>query len=369
MRIGDLLLEKGLVNASAIASALAAGREGRLCSVLIARGVLEFDVAARALGVQRGVPAALERHLEHRDPALASLLPSDFARARCALPIGRTSGGAVIVAARDPDAALRSAVERLVGSVTLVVTPATRLEQLLAAAYGEAPRDELDLDFDPAAELLPLAPPRLPPLPDLDLLDPDSVQMALSSLDDVRVAKDVNQSGVFKMPTRAASASPKNPPVRALLRAAPRITASIEALERTPTRDAAIDLAMSFIAGRWLAGAIFAVRNDTAIGYRGHGVTDLAEFHLTLRLPSTISHAVQTAQLQTVMPSTPAQEQLARLLRAQAVVAAPVIVQNEVVAVVAAGDSIHGFADADAPNELGRLAYALGEAWDRIRRG
>ena len=43
--------------------------------------------------------------------------------------------------------------------------------------------------------------------------------------------------------------------------------------------------------------------------------------------------------------------------------------RGSVVAVVAAGDSIHGFADSEAPNELGRLAYALGEAWDRIRRG
>ncbi len=366
VRIGDLLVEKGLVHARDVAAALSSTEVGRLCSVLIARGVLEFDIAARALGEQRGVPAALARHLEGRDTSLAAKLPSDFGRASCALPIGRTTGGAMIVAARDPDAALRTSLERLVGSVTLVVTPATRLEQLIAAAYGDAPRDEFDIDIDSAVDLWPLDPPP----PDVDMLDPDSIRMALSSLDDVRVAKDPNQSGLIQMSTVSSSPSIKLQPAgRALPPAAPKIAAILEALERAASREVASDLAMSFIAGRWLAGAIVVVRDDTAIGYRGHGIADLAELHLPLRLPSTIARAVQTQRTRSEMPPSPAQDQLARVLHAQAITAAPVIVEGRVMAVVATGDSIHGSADTNAANELGQLAYALGEAWDRIRRG
>ncbi len=366
VRIGDLLVEKGWARARDVAAALSSSDVGRLCSVLIARGVLEFDVAARALGEQRGVPAALARHLEGRDMALAAKLPSDFGRASCALPIGRTTGGAMIVAARDPDAALRTSLERLVGSVTLVITPATRLEQLVAAAYGEAPRDEFDIDLDSAVDLAPLEPPP----PDVDMLDPDSIRMALSSLDDVRVAKDPSQSGLIQMTTLSSSSSIKLQPAgRALPPAAPKIAAIREALERAVTRDAASDLAMSFIAGRWLAGAIVVVREATAIGYRGHGIADLAELHLPLRLPSTIARAIETQQTESVMPSSPAQDQLARVLHAQVITAAPVIVASQVIAVVATGDSIHGPADTNAASELGQLAQALGEAWDRIRRG
>ncbi|CAN5125743.1 hypothetical protein BH11MYX1_BH11MYX1_26840 [soil metagenome] len=365
MRIGDLLIEKGLVSASDIAAARASTQVGRLCSVLITRGALEFDAAARALGEQHGVPAALQRHLEGRDLSLAAKLPRDFGRASCALPIGRTTGGAMIVAARDPDAALRTSLERLIGSVTVVITPATRLEQLIEAAYGEAPRDEFDIDLHSAVDLVPLEPPP----PDVDMLDPDSVRMALSSLDDVRVVKDPNQSGLIQMATLSSSPNIKIQPTgRMLPRAAPKITATVEALERATSREAASDLAMSFIAGRWLAGAIVVVREGTAIGYRGHGITDLSELHLPLRLPSTVARAIQMQQVATTMPPSPAQDQLARVLHAQVIVAAPVVVDDAVIAVLTTGDSIHGPADTDAANELGQLAYALAEAWDRIRR-
>ncbi len=365
VRIGDLLVTLGLVRPGDVASALASGHRGRLCSILISQGLLEFDAAARALGEQRGVPAAFDRHLANRDLAIAKVLPSDFGRASCALPIGRTSGGATIVAARDPDHALRTSLERLLGAVTLVITPATRLERLVAEAYGEAPGDELDVVFDSSVEI-----PRMPPLPDVDMLDPDSIRMALSSLDDVRVAKDPTQSGLIQMNTLTSSPGIKlQQPGRALPRAAPTIAATIEGLERATTRDDATDLAMGFIAGRWLAGAIVVVREDTAVGYRGHGIADLAELHLPLRLPSTVARAIATQQVATVRPPSPAQDQLARVLRAQLIVAAPVVVDDHAIAVLVTGDSIHGPADTDAVNELGRLAYALGEAWDRIRRG
>jgi hypothetical protein len=365
VRIGDLLVEEGLVSAAELAAALASTQVGRLCSILIERGALEFDAAARALGEQHGVPAALQRHLEGRDHALAAELSGAFARAACALPIGRTTGGALIVAVRDPSMALRTSLERLVGSVTMVVTPATRLEQLIAAAYGDAPHDEFDIDLASVVGVVPLEPPP----PAVNLLDPASVRMALSSLDDVRVAKDPEPRGMLQ-PTTLTPLSGQSPqPGRALPRAAPTLSATVEALERAKTRDEASDLAIGFIAGRWLAGAIVIVREGTAIGYRGHGIADLAELHLPLGLPSTIALAIETRQTQTMMPPSPAQDQLARVLHTQTIIAAPVTVDDQVVAVVTTGDSIHGAADADAAHELGQLASALGAAWDRVRRG
>jgi Type II secretion system (T2SS), protein E, N-terminal domain len=366
VRIGDLLREKGLVRASDLAAAVEAqAREGRrLCSMLITRGALDFDEGARVLGEQRGVPCALSKHLANRDIALAALLPADFGRASNALPIGRTSGGALIVAARDPAPALRASLEKLLGAdVTLVIAPATRLEHLIAAAYGVPVSDEFDVDVDSQVDL----PPHLPPLPDVDMLDPDSMRMALSDLDDARVAKDPTQSGLLQIGAMASSSSLKIQ-ARALPPAAPTIEATKLALEHVGTRDVASDLAMSFIAGRWLSGAIVAIREDTAIGYRGHGIVDLAELHLPLRLASTVQRAIQTKRVAQGSSPSPAQDQLVKVLRANSIVAAPVLVGDELVAVITAGDSIHGAADSNAPIELGQLAQALGDAYDRIRR-
>ena len=44
-------------------------------------------------------------------------------------------------------------------------------------------------------------------------------------------------------------------------------------LEKATTREAATDLVLSYIATRWSAGLVLAVRDKAAIGYRGHGVT------------------------------------------------------------------------------------------------
>jgi hypothetical protein len=297
----------------------------------------------------------LGKHLANRDTALAGLISSDFGRASGALPIGRTSGGALIVAARDPAPSLRAALERLVGSVTLVIAPASRLELLIKASYGRAATEEFDIDVDSQVDL----PPLVPPMPDFDMLDPDSMRLALSPLDDERVAKDPTQSGLLNIGVMSG---------RALPTAAPTIGAIRLALEHAATRDAASDLAMSFIAGRWRSGAIVAIREEHAVGFRGHGIADLAELRLPLKLASTIQRAIQTKKIATSSPASPAQDQLVRVMKANAIIAAPIAVADEVVAAVAAGDSIHGAADSNAATELGQLAQALGNAYARIQR-
>src|SRR4051812_38019083 len=253
-----------MVRASDLTAALDAQRSdgGRICSLLIKRGALELDDAARALGEQRGTPCALAKHLANRDASLAALIPAELGRGSCVLPIGRTSGGALIVAARHPAPALRATLERLVGQVPPVTTPAVQLEQLIAAAYGAAPHDEFDIDLGSAVDLDPLPPP-----PNVDLLDPDSMRLALSDLDDERVAKDPTQSGLLQINTMASSAGVKITNASGAYRlptAAPKIAAIKLALEHVASREAASDLAMSFIAGRWRAGAIVVIRDDTA---------------------------------------------------------------------------------------------------------
>jgi hypothetical protein len=357
MRIGELLVEQRKLRQSELARALAdKPADKRMCSFLIARGLVEFDDASRALGEQRGVPCALAKHLAGRDPALAELIPAELGRGSCALPIGRTSKGALIVCVRDPAPALLAALRRAVpGEVIMVVAPATRLEHLVASAYGVAPVDELDIDFSLEGE---------PPLPDMDTLDPESVRLALTDLDDVRVAKDPTQSGQVPV------VPPTRPSQRAIT-ADPRATRPMSVgmmsvgLEHAMSREAATDLVLAFVATRWRSAIVLAIRDRSAMGYRGHGVTMPELVAIPLTVPSTLQRAVESRMVSAETPASAAQDVLVRALESpRTIAAAPVLVGGQPVAVIVAGDPIDTGTDEVA--ELGSLAEALGSAYQRI---
>ncbi|HZJ65362.1 MAG TPA: hypothetical protein VFD36_17750, partial [Kofleriaceae bacterium] len=150
------MVEQRWVSAEALARALAEQRltGKRICSLLISRGLLDPDNAARALANQHNVPGVLQKHLEHRDPALARLLPPALARASFALPIGRTRNQELIVCVRDPRPELRGILASAVGGpVVIAVAPAHQLEQLIKSTYEGMPShiragNELSFDVD-----------------------------------------------------------------------------------------------------------------------------------------------------------------------------------------------------------------------------
>lgn len=353
MRIGELLLEHRKLRRADLDRVVSEQTPGRrLCSLLIARGLVDFDDAARALGEQQGVPAALAKHLAGRDPALASLIPATLGRESCVLPLGRTSGGALIVAARDPQPALLAALESAVKTeILLVIAPAQRLENLIEAAYGATPHDEFDVDFSSSVEVAP-------PPPDMDALDPDSVRLALTDLDDVRVDKDPTQSGQFVLPR--AQTNPIGPMSYEVTKAS---------LERATSRESATDVAIAYVGGRWSAGLVMTVRDGQAVGYRGHNVKLPETVTVRLGQPSTLQRAVTTKKPSIEAATGPAQEFLKQALANAATPAvAPVFVRGMPIAVVAVGDPL-GDPSSDALADLGKLADLLGRSYERILGG
>ncbi|MGE5184351.1 MAG: hypothetical protein ACM31C_19915 [Acidobacteriota bacterium] len=363
MRIGELLLGQGKIRQSELALALdEQQRSGkRLVSLLVAARKLDFDDGSRALGEQRGMPCVLTKHLSARDPSLAKLLPAELGRTRCALPIGRASNGALIVCVREPDKQLQEMLAATTkGTVTLVLAPATRLEELVGAEYGPA-HDDFDVDLGSAIGLPPApAPPLQPPMPDMDALDPESVRLALTDLDDVRVAKDPGQSGQLQAQGKRPSTLPPPPPTFDQTRSA---------IERAATRDEATDIVMRFVAGRWVASVVLAIRGDRAIGYRGHGsaLGKVETIVVSLAAPSTVQRAIETRRTSIQLVNGPAQDELSRRLGTSSLSAAPVIVREHVVAAIVVGDPIHGLGDTERSiAELGRLAQLLGGAYERV---
>ncbi len=361
MRIGELLLEQRKIRQSALTLALDEQKRSqrRVVSMLIKAGVLEFDDGSRALGQHRGVPCVLEKHLAARDPDVAKLLPAELARSWCALPIGRASSGALIVCARDPDAQLAAMLEKQTnGKVTLVISPATRLEGLVATAYGEAPHDEFDVDLGSALGL-PAAPAPQPPLPDMSQLDPETIRLALTDLDDVRVTKD----------DKAGTIPPANIARTTLPPAPPSLDATRTALDQAATRDAATDVAMKFVAGRWRSGLVLALRGTSAVGYKGQGASigSLHSLSVSLADPSTVQRAVETRRTSIQLVNGSAQDELSRRLGTSSLSASPVLLGGQVVAVIVVGDPIHGLGDTERTvSELGKLSLMLGATYERL---
>ena len=372
MRIGELLVEQRKLRQSDLTRALAEAAPGkRLCSILIKRGLVDYDDAARALGEQKGVPCALAKHLAGRDPKLAELIPAELGRSSFALPIGKSSRGDIIVCVRDPAPALLAALERAMKQkVTMVITPASRLDDLIKEAYGESPVEEFDVDFSSQVEAPNLTrTPTLsrPPLPDLAALDPDSVRLSLTDLDDARVDKDPTQSGQIPIVGRRPatvpplSKRPTSEPSRLMT-----LDAMQAGLDEAMTREAATDVVLSYVATRWLAALVFAVRDKTAIGYRGYRVIAPESITLPLTLPSTVQAAVESRAVSAQRAGSVAQDTLARALSGPTnPAAAPVIVGGKAVAVLAVGDPVEGNLT-NVVRDLETLTEALGSAYARI---
>lgn len=233
--LGELLLEEGWAAKGDVAQALAdqADLEERLASLLVRRGLLDPDHAARALGRQHGVPAALVRHLAARDRSLAGRLTPELAHACSALPLAIARDGSAVVCVRDPDRPdVLAALERAFAKrVTLVVACDHTLAPLVREVYGpppEAMHDAFDIDVsfgDEAGQGAALLGGGEPGFDAFSALS--SGAFTLADLDDERVARDPSQmappigrdleqptwvpSGV-PAPSRPAAPPPSAPP-------------------------------------------------------------------------------------------------------------------------------------------------------------
>lgn len=243
MRVGELLHRNGLVAAEELASALADQRIAgkRVCTLLIVRGVIGPDEAARVLAEQHGVSAALTKHLDNRDHSLVKLLPAGIARQHCALPIGRLRDGEIVICVRDPRPGLQGAFERIVNKPVLItVAAAHAIESLVEMTYPATVSPELSVRFarpsTQPASARPATQPSPPPPQafaagtlrpsnriveddlEIEVDDPNEVPtFSLVDLDDDGVDKDFSQHDM-KTPTTlppgfgAAPRAPTLPP-------------------------------------------------------------------------------------------------------------------------------------------------------------
>lgn len=369
MRIGEILLEHGWVVWEAFALALDdhMGTETRLCSLLVVRGLVEFDHASLALAEQHGVAAALKKHLAVRDKQVAPLLPGALARRLIAIPIGRKGDGTLIVCARDPLPAVKAELERAIGEpILLAVAPASYLERLVEVVYeidvpieiGEpVRRSRRASDFDIEIEE-PV--PRSRRVIDIDIDD--------SPAEDELLPVEIEAPEPAKPKSRALPVQIKAP--AAALRDS--LDATIAAFPDIDDIEWLLDVVMGYVAKRWHSALILAVTDRRATGVRGHGrklkPSITRAFALPLSEPSLVQSARDERRLVTDSPfdAGKGHASLVDLLEDPPHLAAvPVSKAGTVSHVIAVGEPTAGDADA-AALDLEVLAEAMSAAVERL---
>lgn len=346
MRIGEMLLLRESIDALVLSQTVRQQQETgqRLVSALIARALIESDVAALALSEQTGFPAALQRHLERRDPSAIADVPAQLARMWVVVPLGRSHAGDLVVCARDPTPILAAALEHATGSkIKLAVAPALHVEKLVRSIYG-APGE--------SHQPLPMTPPSL---------------------------ADVGKAAVGQtqrnLPRRSRTVSTlirleDSGPVRVPMRNLTALEITLQEIDQAFSIVAVERMVMSYATLRWRSALLLAIEGEAALGRRGHGdqLGVIEAITLPLTTPSLLASAVETRNTTADAPDSVVQRHLASLLGdPQRPLAAPVHCGGHVRAVLVVGDTLEG-AHRDSVVELDRLTDALCAAYERFAR-
>ncbi len=134
--LGEILIANDAVDASSLEQALAdqAASGGRLGQLLIERGLISDAALARALSEQLGIPLADLAHVQ-LDSGTTALLPEHVARAALAVPLA-ADGDRVEVVLADPTVEARKAVLGALGRpVQFQIAPASQVRRALDTAY------------------------------------------------------------------------------------------------------------------------------------------------------------------------------------------------------------------------------------------
>lgn len=138
-RLGEILIETGVVNATAVEQALVvqATEGGRIGELLQkARACTEEDVL-RALGAQLGMGYEDQISMEDIDSELAALVPIGFAKQHRVLPV-RREGNGVLLATADPlDIGGLDDVRSMLGAdLILFLLPSNKILDAINHIYG-----------------------------------------------------------------------------------------------------------------------------------------------------------------------------------------------------------------------------------------
>jgi len=144
MRLGELLLQHQVITPDQLRAGLEAQGNygGRLGTNLFQLGYIDIDLLSRALGQQRGVPAALRKHVAAIDKRVIALFSPRAVESYRAIPIGYTTTkpSRVIVACVNPATIPLEELAFAAGTrVDIWIAPELLIQESLEKYYGATP--------------------------------------------------------------------------------------------------------------------------------------------------------------------------------------------------------------------------------------
>jgi hypothetical protein len=418
MRLGELLVEQGLVTSEQVEQGLVYGRQTgmRLGSSLVELGFVDLDTLARVLSAQQGVPAVLKEHVEAIEPSVLALMPARAAITHYAIPLGQTEStpARLVVALRDPAGTPLDELAFVVGArVEAGVAPELLVLRCLEHYYGMkaerravgsveeyATLDELSPALDAISPVqpkstklrsarpssMPSTPPVLEPPEMLEMPEepPPSSKMDIrmaeiaaleQAIEEERAAEEL-EAVWDDVPTSLLEAPPSEPGV---LRPVLSVDEAIAAMHAVGSRGDVGETLATWLESTFGLGLVLIAKDGMALGWKGYVPDVDREIIESVAMPLGPASMLTVAyeRMAPFVGAPPAegaalQSRLWKLLRSappEEVAVAPVVLGGRVVNLLYAhpeeGTAIPPGIEAD----LQRIALAASEAYLRLIRG
>lgn len=289
-RLGELLIEKGLVSADGLRSALEACRRngGRLGTWLVRLGLVSETAVLQVLAEQSGYPGATALDLATAPAEIRRLLPAPYARRHLLVAFDRQGRNLSVAMANPNDLILIEEISSVTGSV---IRPFVATEAALTAALAV-----------PSATITPReSPPPGPPHASVrewrqfwrlestpqDLMK--AVQGRRGGLPDVQFSRATFPSLAALSDAGAASASELT------------LEEFLDHLGSVRNRDQVADIVLQFLSTRARRVALFSVHHGKIMGWSARGqnvvLEDFQNLILTLERPSVFLNLANAADV------------------------------------------------------------------------
>ena len=165
LRLGELLVKEGLINLTQLEKVIAVQRKegGHLGEILIRLGMIKDEQLVSILAKQLNIPYfSLSTGMlkPAADQGLEKLIPQDFARKNCVLPLSRTLRSLTVAMSDPMDIILIDNLRKLTNcEINPVVATKADITKLISEFYGKSTmfQDAVEASYDVNAAALEIA--------------------------------------------------------------------------------------------------------------------------------------------------------------------------------------------------------------------
>ncbi len=159
IKLGEILIRQGLITEKQLQEAIVAQKKekGRIGEVLVKLGMISEDHIAEALGTQLGIPFYSSKNLEllkpKEDQELDKLVPAEFAKKNCVLPLSRHLNSLTCAVYDPSDLLLLDNLKRIAGcEINLVLATPSAIQGGINEFYFKQSSDGSPSMLDRAVE-------------------------------------------------------------------------------------------------------------------------------------------------------------------------------------------------------------------------